>query len=362
MKIGIDISQIVYKGTGVGRFTEGLTNAILDYDTQHEWVFFFSSLRGTLDTSIVEKIQQKKFILKKMALPPVLLSFVWNNLHVYSIDSTIGKLDWLITSDWTEPPSKIKKATIIHDLAYLRIPETVDKKIIKVQKKRIHWVKKESSLIFTDSLSTQKDVNELLNIPEEKTYTIYPGVNIKNPSEDDKENTKSKYTLTKPFILAVGKVEPRKNLKRLVEAFNELNRTDIELLIAGPPGWDDISSQQNNIRFLGYVSDEELASLYNLAVCFIYPSLFEGFGYPPIEAMKLGAPVALSNTSSLKEIGENAALLFDPLNIDDIKNSIQTLIDNAEVRESLKQKGLEKSNIYTWEHYYNEMIKKLENF
>lgn len=373
MKIGIDISQIVYEGTGVSRFTRGLTQAILDYDEENEWLFFFSALRRNLDVHLEERIVKNGHKLIKWLIPPTLLSFLWNDLHEFSKSymlhvTGLNDLDWFITSDWTEPPLPVNKTTVAHDLVYLRYPETVDLKILTTQNRRLHWVKNESKIIFADSLATKQDLADLLHLDSKKIHVNYPGVEVKKPSKDKINLTLKKYNLTKPFILTVGKIEPRKNLARLIEAMKQLNNETIDLIIVGPQGWQTnnqqstINNRRSNIKFLGLISDEELYGLYSACLFFIFPSIWEGFGYPVIEAMKLGAPVATSNTSSLFEIAEDAALLFNPSNVNEIYQCIDTLIHDKNLRDELSKKGIERSKIFTWENYYNRLIKTLYDY
>jgi glycosyltransferase involved in cell wall biosynthesis len=217
-------------------------------------------------------------------------------------------------------------------------------------------------MVFADSVSTKNDLQELLGFDEQKVIVAYPGVEDIEISDIDLEHTKNKFQLKPNYILAVGKVEPRKNLQRLIEAFDLLENTDTELVIVGPPGWASIDHTVKNVRFLGYVSDQELYALYHLANFFIFPSLYEGFGYPLVEAMKIGCPTAASNTSSLKEIGENASLLFDPTNVDDIKNALETLTNDKELCQELVTKGRKKAHEYTWKRYYDELITSLERY
>lgn len=351
MRIGIDISQIVHKGTGVSRFTAGLVKAICEYDKGNEWVFFFSSLRQSLDISIEKLINSKGWKIVKMKLPPTGLSIIWNDLHVLRIEIITGKLDWFISSDWTEPPATCKKATIVHDLVYLRYPETVDPLILKTQIKRMAWVSKESDLILADSQATKDDLIELFNLDTKKIVVNYPGIEV--------EKSNKKIGAKKPFILTVGKIEPRKNIGRLIEAFEELNLKNVELLIVGPEGWDQNIKASKSIRFLGYVSDYELHALYSSCLFFVYPSIWEGFGYPVLEAMSFGTPVATSNTSSLKEIGDNAAILFDPTKVNEIKTALRKLVTDKKLREELSHKGLERAKEFTWKKYYDVMIKAL---
>lgn len=351
MRIGIDISQIVHKGTGVARFIDGLVRTICQYDKTNEWLFFFSSLRQTLNPSIEKLIISHGWKLVKMKLPPMALSVMWNDLHVLRVETLTGELDWFISSDWTDPPAKSKKATVVHDLVYLRYPDTVNQLILKTQRKRLEWVSKESDLIFADSRTTKDDLVNLLKLDSSKIVVNYPGIEIKKSNK--------KITTKKAFILTVGKIEPRKNLGRLIEAFEKLNPKNVELLIVGPEGWDRDVKISDNVRWLGYVSDEELSSLYSSCLFFIYPSIWEGFGYPVLEAMSLGSPVATSNTSSLKELGQNVALLFDPMKVDEIKNALRKLISSNELRKELSQKGRQRVKDFTWKKYYDVMIKAL---
>ncbi len=369
MKIGIDISQIVYEGTGVARFTYGLTQTILEYDKQNQWVFFFSSLRSNLNRSLEQKIVSKGHKLIKWKLPPTFLSFLSNDIHNHALSSFIvhrsSKLDYFITSDWTEPPFPgVKKATIVHDLTFIRYPETVHQKIRETQRKRLNWVKKESSLIFVDSETTKKDLIELLSIDKNRIIVNYPGVEVIKSSRNQIDETLKKYNLEdKKFILTVGKREPRKNLARLVKAMTLLKNNTLQLIVVGPEGWGETSNVKHltsSVRFLGYVPDEDLYSLYSSCLFFIYPSIWEGFGYPIVEAMKQSAPVTCSNTSSIKKIADSAALFFDPMNINEMTQCINELSRNETLRKGLIKKGLERSKIFMWERYYNKLIKTLE--
>ncbi len=360
MKIGIDISQIVYKGTGVARFTEGLVNSILDNDKNNEWIFLFSSLRQDLNKEIEKRIIKSKHKLIKIKLPPTVLSFLWNELHCYPLEKIVGNPDWFISSDWTEPPTKkIRKATIIHDLVFMRHPETVTNKISTNQKQRLSWVNKESQIIFVDSLQTKEDLNAFLKIDGKRVVLNYPGVDIKKPDQGVIKKTTLKYHLNKPFILTVGKIEPRKNFPRLIEAFNEIHQSNLKLLIVGPEGWETLKTQNKNIQIINQISDEELFSLYNRCLFFICPSIWEGFGYPVVEAMRSGAPVITSNISSLKEIALGAALLVNPLSTEEISQAMIKMISDKQLRKDLSDKGLKRAEQFSWKKYYNNLINSL---
>lgn len=366
MKIGIDICQVVYKGTGVARYTERLIEGLLKYDTKNQYVFFFSSLRQKLDKKLEDAIK-KKFILKKYIFPQTLLNLFWNKLHIFPINYFVGNVDLFLTSDWTEPPSYSKKITVVHDLVFLKFPETLDKKIVNVQKRRLNWVKKESHLIITDSFATKNDIIKLLKIPEKRIEVIYPAVEIIYPSAEEIKKTLKKYQIKTPFILTVGKIEPRKNLQRLINAFIKIDIKNINLIVVGPKGWGIDNYQlpiinRQNIKFLGFIPDKDLYSLYAATIFFIYPSIYEGFGYPIVEAMKLGCPVITSNTSSLQEIAKNYGLLINPYSEDEISKAILTLYKNNHLRNQLKEKSKKRGKDFSLEKFAHKIIKVFEKF
>ncbi len=320
MHIGIDISQLAYEGTGVARYTKGIVETSLaHHESGDEWTYFFSGFRKQLDPTIEDKIIKSGSKLIKFPLSPRMLSILWNDLHVLSADKLTGKLDWFITSDWTEPPVSGNKATIVHDLVFKKYPDTVHRSIKSTHEKRLRRVAAESNLIFCDSIATRDDLINEYSIAKNKTIINYPGVKLTKPSEDHIEKIRNKYNLIKPFVLSVGKIEPRKNLNKLIETFESIE-AEVELIIVGPDGWGNIDNSKidnHRIRLLGYVPDEELYALYASAICFVFPSLYEGFGYPAVEAMSLGCPTALSRTSSLIEIGGDASIFFNPEKVDE---------------------------------------------
>jgi glycosyltransferase involved in cell wall biosynthesis len=175
MKIGIDISQMAFPGTGVALYTQNLVQHLLKIDRKNDYVLFYASLRKKLDENWLKSLPRERVTLKKYRLPPTLLEFLWNQLHFLPIDWLIGRVDVFFSSDWTQPPTQAKKVTTIHDLSPWRYPETFPAKIIQVQQRRMKWVKKEVDAILCDSQATKKDVVELLKIPEKRLKVVYPG-------------------------------------------------------------------------------------------------------------------------------------------------------------------------------------------
>ncbi|MBI5045175.1 MAG: glycosyltransferase [Candidatus Levybacteria bacterium] len=179
MKIGIDISQLTYQQTGVANYLEGLVKALIDNDSGDEYVLFYSTLRGNLASRLEELFKNPHVTVKKFKIPPTILHFLWNKLHVLPIEVFIGDVDIFISSDWTEPPvKKAKKATILYDLIVFLYPNESTEKIIATQKRKLMWVKKESSAIFCISEATKKDAIKILGIDEGKFHVIYPGFTL----------------------------------------------------------------------------------------------------------------------------------------------------------------------------------------
>lgn len=177
MKIGIDMSQTAYEGTGVGEYVSNLVEALLEIDSENEYVLFFSSLRRKFPISNFQfPINSKKVKIKTFLIPPTMLDILWNKLHVLPIEWFIGDVDIFISSDWTQPPTKrAKKATIIYDLIVYKYPQETDKKIVATQKRRLAWVKKECDVVFCISQASKQDAMNILAIDEGRLRVINPG-------------------------------------------------------------------------------------------------------------------------------------------------------------------------------------------
>lgn len=177
MRIGIDMSQVVYEGTGVSRYLENLLRELIVIDKKNEYVLFFSSFRRKFPLSHFNFADHKNVTIKLFKIPPLLLDLLWNRLHICPIEWFIGDVDVFISSDWTQPPAKkAKKATILYDLIVYKHPQETDKKILETQKRRLYWVAKECDSILCISESTKNDAEALLSINKKKLQVIYPGI------------------------------------------------------------------------------------------------------------------------------------------------------------------------------------------
>lgn len=365
MKIGIDISQIVH-GTGVSFYTRNLVKALAKIDKKNEYILFGGSWRqkNVLQefTLEVKKIN-KNFREKVVCLPPTVAEPLWNRLRFLPIEKLVGKIDVFHSSDWIQPPTKAAKVTTIHDFGFLKFPDVAHPKILSVMSRRLELVKKECDLIIAVSQATKNDAVVLLGIPAEKIRVIYEAVpeEFKKTTQEEVEEVKKKYKIKGNYLLSVATLEPRKNLKRIIEAFKKLKTgktQELKLVIAGKFGWGEIKtsnhkSQMPDVIFTGYVSNQDLASLYSGATCLVYASLYEGFGQPILEAMVCGCSVVTSNISSMPEVAGEAAVLVDPENIEDIVQGTKEAMDK---RKELIKKGFERAKQFSWEKTAKETL------
>lgn len=367
MKIGIDISQIVYEGTGVSTYTRSLVQALVKASRNDEFVLFGSSLRIRRSLKeFLKSLQAKNVKGKFSCLPPSLLEFLWNGVHLFPIENFIGEVDVFHSSDWLEPPTRsAKKVTTIHDLTVFKYPETFSPRgghdIVKNQKRKLFFAKKECDLIICVSETTKQDAMEILGIPERKLAVVYEAADPFYFRRKDEEikRVKEKLRIEGDYLLCVGTREPRKNLDKVVMAFSEIARNypSLNLVIAGKYGWGNDSSKfkvqcsklESRVKILGYVEKEDLPALYSGAQAFIYPSLYEGFGLPILEAMACGCPVVTSNLGSMKEIAGEAAILVDPVSISGIANGIAKIVGDSKTRNRLINEGQRRNLEFSWE-------------
>ncbi|RJR24529.1 glycosyltransferase family 1 protein [Candidatus Microgenomates bacterium] len=365
VKIGIDISQIAYEGTGVATYTRCLVEAIVKLNREDNFVLFGSSLRNKKPiVEFVKNLEAKNAKKKLSFFPPKLLEFLWNGIHVLPVETITGPLDVFHSSDWLEPPTRAaKRVTTVHDLAVFKYPETFSKRgghdIVKNQKRKLFFVKRHSDLVIAVSETTKKDLVEILKIPEKRIRVVYEAAEpVYYPRGKEQANeTKKKFAIEGDYLLCVGTREPRKNLERVIRAFAEITagNKEISLVIAGKYGWgedfggDQLSVIGNRIKLLGFVEKEELARLYSGAKAFLYPSLYEGFGLPIVEAMSCGTPVITSEVGSMKEIAEGVGLLVNPQSVESIAGAISKITRSEKLREELKVKSLKRAGDFSWE-------------
>ena len=374
MKIGIDISQVVY-GAGVSNYTSQLVEHLAKIDKRNEYILFGASLRGIGKfRDLKEKLtDHHNFQFKIVPIPPTILEILWNRLHIFPIEKFVSDVDIFHSSDWIQPPIKsdtTKKVTTIHDMVAYLFPASLHSKIVATQKRRLSRVKKEVDVIIADSYATSEDLIKFLEIPEEKIKVIYLAASLDfKPQDEDKiKGVVEKYKIKKPYILSVATQEPRKNIQKLLDVFGKisLERTNFNLVLVGKHGWGkepDLSNSglEDSVIYTGFVDQKDLPALYSGCRVFVYPSLYEGFGLPILEAMACGAPVITSNNSSMAEIAKDAAILVDPRSETQLKRAIEMVLDlNLENYQKMVRASLSRAQQYTWTKTAKETLKIYE--
>ncbi len=275
------------------------------------------------------------------------------------------------------PMVDTKTVLTVHDVRLMRFPETYSRARYWFLKLAVPYSVKRADKIIADSDFTKEELVKLLGVPREKIAVVHPGANPRfKPIRDQTslKRVKAKLSLPDRFVLFVGHLEPRKNLARLVEAFSILkSKTKLphKLVILGRESWGyepvfeaaERHNECSDIVFTGYVDEDDLPLVYNLADALAFPSLYEGFGLPLLEAMACGVPVVTSKVSSLPEVAGKAAILVDPYNVEEIADGLAAVLEDEALRQALINKGLDRAKKFRWEeaaaqiiHAYEEVI------
>ncbi|MEI6532975.1 MAG: glycosyltransferase family 1 protein [Candidatus Roizmanbacteria bacterium] len=269
----------------------------------------------------------------------------------------------------------IPTVVTIHDLAYFLYPEEFLKKDLYQLREWTRYSVDQSTHLIAVSKTTKKDLIRYYNIQENKISIVYNGFEkqIKEDNATIDKHILNKWNIRQnEYILFVSTIQPRKNLINLLKAYSELKKQSVSynLVIVGKKGWlykqifEDVKTLnlEEHVIFTDYVSDDELVELYKHALCLVFPSLYEGFGIPILEAMSWRCPVITSFASSLPEVGGDACLYIDPENPQDISEKISHLIDNNSLRNKLIEKGLERTKNFSWEKCAQETLEVLQQF
>jgi glycosyltransferase involved in cell wall biosynthesis len=280
------------------------------------------------------------------------------------VDLFTGPVDIFHSPDYVLPPLRQGKTVVtIHDLSFLRYPEGAEPKLRRYLSSVVPRAVSRADLVLGDSENTRNDIIEFLSVPPGKVEVLYPGVDeIFRVVEDERvlSEVSSLYGLDFPYILTVGTVEPRKNLILLLDAYAALRKaSDVphKLVIAGGKGWlyegvfrrvEELSLDEDVI-FLGFVADQNLPALYSMADVFVFPSLYEGFGLPPLEAMACGTPVITSRTSSLPEVVDEAGLMVPTNDPDMLTETIGRVLNDPGLGEDLAKRGVSQARKFTWQ-------------
>lgn len=372
MRIAIDYTAATRETAGIGNYVRSLVEAMLAQDASNQYTLLTSG-RPTRDRPFPEAQNVRG---RSLIIPDRYLNVLWYRWRL-PISATFftGQVDIYHGPDFVLPPlnSHTRKIVTVHDLAFIEQPEYAVPELAAYLKKVVPEAIAAADVIASISQTTRQTLIDHFHTPPEKITIIPNGIRGYFRRVSDPvllEATRHKFGLKSPLVLGVGTQQPRKNHLGLIKAFHRAasssNRQSrpAMLALAGGSGWLYEETQQavaelkleKKVRFLGHVSDLELMLLYSLADVFVFPSFYEGFGVPPLEAMACGTPVITSNTSSLPEAVGDAALLVDPHKSGEIAKAITRVLENPPLQDELRQKGYKQAARYTWQKSARKML------
>jgi len=367
MKVAIIADSIRENRTGIGNYTFNLVNKLCKTRKHEYWLIDNKN-------SETKKMFPQRTIIINNPLRIISKVYFW---YFYLALKIHANREFDLVHNPSQVPTffEIKNNVVtVHDLTPIMFPEKHSFIRSLIFKLFLPRTLKKAEKIIADSENTKKDLINVFGLPEKKIKVIYLGISDKFRVMTDKKKInkiKEKYSLNFPFILTVSTLEPRKNIPNLIRAFSYLkkeNKITQKLVIVGQKGWkyNEIFilikklEMEKEIIFLGYVSEKELICIYNLADLFVFPSFYEGFGFPVLEAMKCGCPVITSNVSSLPEISGKAAKYINPYNLKEITESIYGVLTDKDLSKRMVNKGLLQSKKFSWEKCTNETLKVYE--
>lgn len=365
MRILFDVRTLI-KGnsTGIPRYTRAILENLLYRDRENRYVLFGNGFRGAKPLFLHSEQRPPRII--NWHIPNRLLDLSFRFFHA-------PKADRLLSADAVFNPHfnafaasrRARRVVTFHDLSFLRHPEFFSRK-----EQLWHWRQdpkkqaQEATHLIAVSRVAKRDLMEYYKVPSEKISVIHLGVSpyFSAPVDADSLSAfRRERGLEDPFLLFVGTLEPRKNIEGIIRAFNILKTrkplTPLKLVIVGGKGWlyegiikeAERSEWRNDIVFWGFASHTELRNLYRSASVFVFPSFYEGFGFPPIEAQAAGTPVVASSRGSLAEVLGDSALFADPTNPESVAVQVESLFNNRGLRERMAAKGSANARRFRWE-------------
>ena len=383
MIIGVDVTMLVYAGSGVANYTYNFVKTLLEIDKTNEYHLFYSSLRRPKKFYYLDELKKRGGKIYDFHFPLTLLQLWWSKFHIIPVEWFIGKVDIYLSSDFLRPPllSGTKGITTIHDITWKIYPQFHEQRIIKAHEIKLKKTIKYHDTVLVDSQSTKNDlINYFPKINKKRINVLCPGIGEEFRPINNKEKTKkvlqkygilttAKYELNNtPFLLYVGAIEPRKNLTLAIKVFSELIKdiefSDFKFIIAGRAGWknEDVFESikrlklQNKIKFIGYVADQDLPYLYSATNLSVYLSSYEGFGFPPLESLSCGTKVITGDNSSLKETIEKN-FLVDITDENKILEKMKYLLTN---KIEVNSKGVKEK--FAWKNSVDKFLKIVTDF
>ena len=330
MRIVVDVTPMALPRTGIGNYVLGMLRNFAEACAEHE-IVAFSAVAPPGKRRIMQALEDVSVEQRLVVVPPKSHWWrtAWSRLGHGPVEWLAGPLDVFHFSDWMYPPQRGGvRATTVHDLFPLRYPDWVHPQTYRMHSRKYAHAAQTCDLIVVNSEFTAGEVVELLGFPRDQICVAYPAI---SPSLGPEGPARE---LGAPYILTVATLDRRKNLETLRDAMAQVRRSHPELLlaVAGAPGWQGPSLNREGVLALGYVEDDELAALYRGAEVFAYPSRFEGFGMPIVEAMACGTPVVASAHPSLDEASADAAVRADPNSAEALAEGIEEALSDRDAR------------------------------
>ena len=366
LTVGFDATAAVHQRAGIGRYTRQLLQEYGRMGGQDRFRLFYANRgqhRGDLPAL------DDRFARRPVPVSDRLLNALWHRARIpLPVQVFTGQFDVFHSPDFSLPPIYRAPAIVtIHDLAFFRTPDCAVPSLAQYLQRVVPRSILNATHVIAVSENTRRDILELVDIPETKVTMILEGVDapVIRPSASTSAAVLRGLGISEPYILAVGTLEPRKNYSRLIQAYALLRHQgmDDHLVIAGTPGWlyEDVFRCVDRFHLndsVHFVSpdDDELACLYHRATAFVYASLYEGFGLPPLEALAWGLPVACSSAASLPEVVGDAAVQFDPYDVEGIARCLETVVTDVTVRATLQQRGPLRASTLSWRRAAAETV------
>lgn len=378
MNIAIDIRCLMNPNySGVAQYTYNLLDHLFKIDRDNHYKLFYNSSQDISQN--LPKFEHPNVEFYGFKYPNKLLNSAFLFLNYPEIENMINGSDvfFIPNPNFCALSASTRKTITIHDLSFELFPHFFSfKQRLWHKFIRPRHLVEQSNKVIADSHNTKNDLINIYKVEPKKIKVIYPGINHEVYQPIDKTDTKlksitAKYQLPQKFILYLGTIEPRKNIEGIIEAFNLFKITDtqneIQLVIAGGRGWKDEriykiaadSPFTDQIHFIGYIPENDKQYIFNLAELFIFPSFYEGFGLPAIEAQACGIPVIAGLNSSFPEIVADSGLLVNPDNINEISWAISQILSNQTLKQTLIDKGLINSQRFSWSSCARETLNYL---
>ncbi len=372
MRIAIDLSPAVHQKAGLGRYARTLAEHLTALDRANEYVAF--AYGRVAPDALPPSLRALPSVNVPLDVHPWRMGVWLGHALGLSLDRVLPRVDLFHATEHLLPPLKnVRTVFTLHDLIFQFFPEFhLPLNRWFLQNAMPHFLRRADAIIAV-SECTKRDAVRFYGVPPEKITVIYEGVNpalcpVADPATI--AAARARYARNQPFLLFLGTIEPRKNIPVLVDALGALRARGLplRLLVAGRKGWlcqgvfEHVrqAGMESEVDFLDHVPDADLPALFAACEAFVFPSLYEGFGLPPLEAMACGAPVVCSNTSSLPEVVGDAALCVDPREVGEIAAAVERVIGDARLREELRAKGLAQAARFSWERAARETLQVYE--